>query len=576
MLQFQPNRLIIILALTLFQIAAGQQEKPENIGVDGTLPVVQPDSQEARLREREQCTQPFRRYSGVCNNKIFKLWGSTGRAQSSLFPLHSSRKPAGRTLPSARFISNAIFKQTQDIYNKRGLNELVVFFGQFLDHTFVTTPAGKKEMPIPIPEDDPIFANFSGHLKFTRSKRVRVDLEDVLGNPAANRMTFRIPTERPVNSLTGTLDLASVYGVERLRGQALRSFQSGMLKVSNGDLLPLNFDGLSNSPFPGEDFFLAGDHRANENPALVTMHTLFVREHNDICRELAQKFGNWKDQKLYQVARKINEAQFQFIVLNEYYPAMAGRRLRRYKGYNANVNPSIIDTFSTAAFRVGHTMVGNKLTMYNTKGAEMPSVPFEKMFFRKANEFNVGVEPFLRGMLRTRAQEIDTQVHDSIRNFLFTGIPVEEEAFDLIALNIQRGRDHAIPGYNQIRRLLKMRPVRTFAGITKNVNLRSALQSVYKSVERVEAWPGMVAEDHLEGSSLGPTMNRLWEMQFAALRDGDRFFYRNDPFFTKEFIRRIPRLRKVFRPQGSVFKDILLRNSELTETEIPETVFFAE
>jgi len=39
----------------------------------------------------------------------------------------------------------------------------------------------------------------------------------------------------------------------------------------------------------------------------------------------------------------------------------------------------------------------------------------------------------------------------------------------------------------------------------------------------------MVAERHVRGTEFGELQLAMWKKQFEALRDGDRFFYRNDP-----------------------------------------------
>ena len=58
---------------------------------------------------------------------------------------------------------------------------------------------------------------------------------------------------------------------------------------------------------------------------------------------------------------------------------------------------------------------------------------------------------------------------DDVRDFLF-GEPIPG-GFDLATLNIQRGRDHGLPGYNAVRvafglvrrlRLPRLRPIRQF------------------------------------------------------------------------------------------------------------------
>ena len=52
------------------------------------------------------------------------------------------------------------------------------------------------------------------------------------------------------------------------------------------------------------------------------------------------------------------------------------------------------------------------------------------------------------------APEMDLLISDAIRNELFTNVQGRPE--DLVARNIQRGRDHGIPGYDKLRRACGM------------------------------------------------------------------------------------------------------------------------
>lgn len=47
--------------------------------------------------------------------------------------------------------------------------------------------------------------------------------------------------------------------------------------------------------------FLAGDLRANEQQLLLTLHTIFFREHNRIASQLHVINPEWTDEMVYQV-----------------------------------------------------------------------------------------------------------------------------------------------------------------------------------------------------------------------------------------------------------------------------------
>lgn len=551
-----------MLCVSLLLFASVHAQPPRGNGIGGIfLDPVDPGDFRFRLRLRERCINDYRTIDGSCTNseQRKKLWGSAGRPHFSYFFFSSSATPAGQGLPSPRYISNIISKQHIDVPNSKGLTEFFVFFGQFLDHNIVATPVDRsKPMPIPIPSDDPIFFNFSGGvLPFHRSEVGQV----LAGHSAV----------RPVNSVTSPIDLSAVYGSDEMRAGKLRSFQGGKLLTSNGDFLPRNTVGLFNAPSSEDKYFVAGDHRANEHPALTSLHTLFVREHNRLCDELKAVFPGVNDEDLYQMARKINGAQYQKIVYEQFIPALSGRSFDRYRGFNSRVDPTVSDIFSTAAFRVGHTLVGNFVNRRGPFMSPMSPLSMREMFFRSYEVMGGGIEPFLRGAIDSRAQQIDTLVVDALRNFLFSDVP-EEGGFDLVALNLQRGRDHALPSYNDIRRIFRLRPRRSFREITRNINLQLALFHLYGTPDRVEAWVGMMAEDHVPGAAAGETLLVVWAAEFARLRDGDRFFYlesRQFPPFVWSFF---PRLREMMSEKDTM-RSIILRNTQIRGEELPPNLF---
>jgi hypothetical protein len=43
----------------------------------------------------------------------------------------------------------------------------------------------------------------------------------------------------------------------------------------------------------------------------------------------------------------------------------------------------------------------------------------------------------------------------------------------------------------------------------------------------------MLCEPHVSGAEFGELQLAMWKKQFEALRDGDRFFYLNDPMLVQ-------------------------------------------
>lgn len=560
--------LSIFFLLVIFESVFGQAPATSGADARGFDPVP-PGSAGERRRLRETCSNEFRRVDGVCSGGtrgIERLFGSSNRAHFTYFNNVGTTRARGSNLKSARVISNILSKQKGNTVDERRLSDLTTILGQFIDHTLVASPPSKprEHLNIPLPKGETV-GKFKGSLPFIRTERVRVRIRD-------NR-------EGPQNSLSAILDLSNVYGSNVIRHRTLRTMKNGLMRTSSGNMLPLNdaSGSLVNAPRPGSNFFLAGDHRANEHPLLTSFHTIFLREHNLIAKDLKKRFPKWNDDLLFNNTRKVNEAQWQKIVFEEWYPAITGRKLRKYRGFNSNVNPTVSATFSTAGFRVGHTMVNNQVSRRGPKNAMMKSLPLAKSFFRPASALRSdGIEPFIRGAVASRAQKVDLRVVDDLRNVLFTGIQGEEENVDLIALNIQRGRDHGLLSYNAIRSRFRKRQgvakASKFSDITSDKKVQAQLKEAYGEVALVEAWPGLMAEDHEQGSSFGPTLLSIWNTEFLRLRDGDRFFFRRKGLFSKK-LRNIPRLKAVFRGDN-ILRAIILRNSQITPSELPKNLFF--
>eukprot|EP00178_Gracilaria_changii_P006870 TRINITY_DN22259_c0_g1_i1.p1 TRINITY_DN22259_c0_g1~~TRINITY_DN22259_c0_g1_i1.p1 ORF type:complete len:356 (+),score=57.37 TRINITY_DN22259_c0_g1_i1:1806-2873(+) len=335
------------------------------------------------------------------------------------------------------------------------------------------------------------------------------------------------------------------------------------MKTSSTDMLPFNTEGLPNQPNTSPTFFIAGDIRANENPMLIAMHTVWLRAHNHICDLLEDSFPNFSAEKQYETARAINIALYQKTIYEEWLPAIFGSKLSTYQGYQPNIDPTINVEFSTAGFRLGHTLVGNDVSRIDDLGNVLPSIPTQAMFFTPSSLKNSNdLEDILRGALGTSAQEVDELVMDSLRNFLFEMVP-EEEGFDLVALNLQRGRDHNLASFNDLRELFLGQRASSMAEISSRKQKQEKLERAYASVDDVEAWIGLVTEDKDDGVGLGRTLAAMWRREFTSMRDGDQFFYLNRLDVDAEVFEKLPEVERDIFGGAVVFSSILERTTRI-------------
>ena len=63
----------------------------------------------------------------------------------------------------------------------------------------------------------------------------------------------------------------------------------------------------------------------------------------------------------------------------------------------------------------------------------------------------------------------------------------------------------------------------------RRTTVAARLKAVYGTVDKLDAFVGMVSEPHVNGTVFGELQLAIWKKQFEAVRDGDRFFHLNDP-----------------------------------------------
>ena len=295
-------------------------------------------------------TVEYRSLDGTGNNVAAPAQGSAGAAfQRVAGHAPYSRADVLRERANPRSISNAMNVGRPRGQNPRKLSDAHSVWGQFIAHD-LTHAVGNRSDPAPIPV--PIC---DAHLD-----------PDCTGNRTipfwrtSARVVGRSGVRQQLNQVTSYLDGSMVYGSDQETARALRAFRGGRLLADAAGDAPLNTAGLPMENSARRDAHalrMAGDVRANVSPQLLAYHSLFVREHNRYCKALAARHADWDDETLYQEARRRVVAHIQHITYREYLPALLGRPLPLYAGYDPSVNAEIETFFATCAFRYGHAEV---------------------------------------------------------------------------------------------------------------------------------------------------------------------------------------------------------------------------
>uniref|UniRef100_A0A4Y0BLU1 Peroxidasin n=1 Tax=Anopheles funestus TaxID=62324 RepID=A0A4Y0BLU1_ANOFN len=515
----------------------------------------------------------YRSLDGTCNNYKHPAWGSSLTGfQRLLPPLYENgfNSPIGWNRsavyngfqkPSARLVSTSLIS-TSTITPDDRITHMVMQWGQFLDHDLdhaipsVTSESWdgvdcKKTCeyaapcyPIDIPPGDPRIRN-RRCIDFVRSSAV-------CGSGMTSIFFGSVQPREQINQLTSFIDASQVYGYTEAFAQELRNLttEQGLLRdgphfPNQKPLLPFSAptDGMDCRRDLDEsqiNCFTAGDIRVNEQLGLTTMHIVWMREHNRLAEQLHRINPHWDGDKLYYESRKIIGAIMQHITYDHWLPLVIGERgmaqLGEYRGYDSNVNPTVFNEFATAAFRFGHSLINPMLHRLNESYQPIPQghLPLHKAFFAPWRlMYEGGVDPLLRGLYSVPAKlkKPNQNLNTDLTERLFE--VAHAVALDLAAINIQRSRDHALPGYNDYRKLCGMKVASEFDDLKDEISdpaVRQKLKELYGHPSNIDLWVGGILEDQLPGAKMGPLFTCVLVRQFRAMRDGDRFWYENDVF----------------------------------------------
>uniref|UniRef100_A0A2K5TRL1 Sushi domain-containing protein n=1 Tax=Macaca fascicularis TaxID=9541 RepID=A0A2K5TRL1_MACFA len=476
----------------------------------------------------------YRLITGACNNRDHPRWGASNTALARWLPpvyedgfsqprgWNPSILHNGFPLPPVREVTRHVIQVSNEVVTDDDrYSDLLMAWGQYIDHDIAFTPQstskaafrGGADCQVTCENQNPCFP-----IQVSFRKRFYL----------AGNLSTANPRQQ-MNGLTSFLDAST-----------LRNWTSaGAARVTrlrdSAAYLPPRNPGETRGPC-----FLAGDGRASRSPLPDgAAHAVAAR---------AQPPGGSRPSARGADActrrRKVVGALHQIITLRDYVPRILGpeafqQYVGPYEGYDSAANPTVSNVFSTAAFRFGHATIHPLVRRLDAGFQEHPGLPglwlHETFFSPWTLLHGGGLDPLIRGLL---ARPAKLQVQDQLMNEELTErlfVLSNSSTLDLASINLQRGRDHGLPGYNEWREFCGLPRLETPADLSTAIASRSVADKIldlYKHPDNIDVWLGGLAENFLPRARTGPLFACLIGKQMKALRDGDWFWWENSHVFT--------------------------------------------
>ncbi|XP_017767878.1 PREDICTED: dual oxidase-like [Nicrophorus vespilloides] len=500
--------------------------------------------------------------------------------------------PAGSDRPNPFELSDKLLSGPIGSQSKTGKNALLVFFGQQVVEEILDAqrPACPPEyFNIKIPE----YHRYRNLSKHTEMPLLRTRFDQRTGlNPNNPR--------QQLNEITPYIDGGLMYGISKQWADQLRTYSNGtidpdgMLASSHDGLFPeynTHRLPLANPPPPFHHkefienheifnvsrFFKLGNPRGNENTFLLTFGILWFRWHNYLAKSIRGLHRDWPSEKVFNEARKWVIATQQHIIMDEWLPSWIDpSHIPAYRSYDASIDPQIDQFFQAAAFRFGHTLVtpGVYIRDYQRSNcATTISKPVRtcNAFWRpqdaiqkRIGNLYVDIDRVLMGMAMQMCEKEDHKIVEDLRGNVFG--PLEFPRRDLMAINIQRGREHGLPDFNSARKAYNLPRVDSVDHFPDDVNqtIKDELMRLYQNnFDNIDTWVGGILETR---DGPGELFEAIIIDQFRRIRDGDRFWYENlaNGLFTRDEVTRI---------KSITLYDIIMTVTMLDSNDIQTNVF---
>lgn len=316
---------------------------------------------------------------------------------------------------------------------------------------------------------------------------------------------------------------------------------------------------------------------------LELFHTLFALEHNSVARLMKAKYPQMSDDEIFEKSRLVVAALIAKIHSVEWTPALLDNKLLHigmYANWNglrkiksarwsellgkmsknvaqtmngivgganpdlANVPYSLTEEF-VAVYRM-HPLIPDFVESREmaTPGS-VRRIPLQDTAFEKAGKILADSSSSSLNMMYSFLTSHPGALSlDNFPKFMQNiDVPGNTEGMpkiqlDLATIDILRDRERLVPRYNEFRRQLKLKPLKTFADLTTDKDIVARLERVYEGdVEKLDLLVGTLAEaDRLQGFAFGTTPFAIFQLMASRRLLADPFFrtHYNAEVYTQE------------------------------------------
>jgi hypothetical protein len=515
--------------------------------------------------------------NGTCNDLKNPAMGAAGIRFGRNVPLeHSYPDDATLMDPNPRLVSQKLLTR-HEMKHVEFLNLMAAAWIQFMVHDWFSHGENELALPYFVPSPGIPGEPFGdGPMLIPRTR---------LDKTSAHDSKTHAPTY--LNENTHWFDASQVYGSSLAAQNELRSHQNGKMAVTLDGRLPVD---------PSTGIEKVGFKR-NWWLGLSLMHNLFVLEHNSIADKLKATHPDWNDQKLFDVARLVNAAVIAKIHTVEWTPAMLPNSILKSamqanwtgeamvptgkvwkhspwgplfglvgREKNLHAVPYSLTEEFVSVYRM-HSLLPENVVLSSmddkSKKITIPLVDtLDELSHRVSDHFAMKDLFYSFGIAHPGALTLNNypKFMQNIKIPLIGQFSFGK--FDLGAVDILRDRERGVPRYNELRRLIGLKPLTSFEQFGVDPETLKNLKEVYRGdIEKVDLLVGCSAESvRPKGFGFGETAFQIFIVMASRRLQADRFF-------TTDYTEKVYSKEGLQWVDNATMKMVLLRHyPELADT----------